>query len=188
MKKFFMTLVAAVAVAASANAQVYVGGGFGLGSYKYDAEGAEAVTYYKLLPEIGYNFNDKWAAGVVFGWAGANKDHARAVSVSPYARYTFVKFNHVNVFVDGGVGYTHYNNANVGLGNGTDYVGARSMNELKVGFKPGVAVNLNDKLSFVAHVGFLGYTRTKIRDAKAFNDWGVDVDGNNLTFGLYYNF
>jgi hypothetical protein len=191
MKKFFMTLVAAVAVAASANAQVYVGGGIGIGSTKVDAEGAEAVTSYKLIPEVGYNFNDKWAAGVAFGWKGVNKGGARSVFVNPYARYTFVKFNHVNVFVDGGVAYEHDNNQTL------EGVYAKSANALSVGFRPGVAVNLNDKVSFVAHVGFFGYTHLKIRDGIAngfaikdmkVNSWNADVDGNNITFGVYYNF
>lgn len=183
-----MTLVAAVAVAASANAQVYVGGGIGIGSAKVDVDGAEAVTTYKLVPEVGYNFNDKWAAGVAFGWEGANKGGARTVSVNPYARYTFVKFHHVNVFVDGGVGYAHLNNQQY------DGYFAKSANALQVGFKPGIAVNLNDKLSFVAHVGFFGYTHVNVRDGifegkdLKVNSWDAKVDGNNLTFGIYYNF
>ena len=47
--------------------------------------------------------------------------------------------------------------------------------------KPGVAVNLNQKLSFVAHVGFAGWKSVKAEGA---NDdshvWGVDLDGNTL--------
>ena len=74
---------------------------------------------------------------------------------------------------------------------------AKSANALSVGFRPGVAVNLNDKVSFVAHVGFFGYTHLKIRDGIAngfaiedmkVNSWNADVDGNNITFGVYYNF
>ena len=68
-------------------------------------------------------------------------------------------------------------------------MGTPSVNEWSVGLKPGVAVNLNQKLSFVAHVGFAGWKSVKAEGA---NDdshvWGVDLDGNNVTFGVYYNF
>ena len=62
MKKLLMTLVAAFAVAISANAQVYVGGGF---SVQGNDDGNTTTTTYKFLPEIGYNFNSDWAAGVM---------------------------------------------------------------------------------------------------------------------------
>ena len=175
MKKFFMTLVAAMAIVASANAQVYVGGGIGIYSEDYGDD--DDVTVYKFVPEIGYNFNKDWAAGVAFGWEGASKGGTKTFSINPYARYTFVHSKYVNVFVDGGVEYAHtYNN-----GHDSDGFG--------IGFKPGVAVNLNDKLSFVTHVGFLGYQNSKNHnnDAKV-NQWGLDLDGRNITFGLYYNF
>lgn len=63
-------------------------------------------------------------------------------------------------------------------------------NTFGLGVRPGVAVNLNDKLSFVTHFGWLGYQNSKddYDGAKATNTYGVALDGNNLTFGLYYNF
>ena len=63
------------------------------------------------------------------------------------------------------------------------------INTFGIGFKPGVAVNLNEKLSFVAHVGFLGYENEKVKgDDKSTNSFGLDLSGNNLSFGVYYNF
>ena len=68
-------------------------------------------------------------------------------------------------------------------------MGTPSVNEWSVGLKPGVAVNLNQKLSFVAHVGFAGWKSEKAEGASDDNHvWGVDLDGNNVTFGVYYNF
>ena len=56
-------------------------------------------------------------------------------------------------------------------------------------WKPDVAIALNNKLSFVAHVGFLGYESVKNVDTKEkVNTFGLDLDGNALSFGLYYNF
>lgn len=178
MKKILMTLAAAV-VAVSASAQVYLGGNFGIASTKI--AGGDDKTTYKLLPEIGYSLNEDWAIGTVVGWGKGNpveiEDGDRAVGtfeVNPYARYTFFHSNMINAFVDGGFGYKHYN----GVGN-----------EWSVGLKPGVAVNVN-KFSFVAHVGFVGWKQQKASydGAKANSAWGVDFNGNNVTFGLYYNF
>ncbi|CCY64502.1 putative uncharacterized protein [Prevotella sp. CAG:1124] len=66
MKKIYMTLVAAM-FAVCASAQIYVGGNVGISSVDSDWSD-DSETYYKLLPEVGYKFNDDWAAGVMFGW------------------------------------------------------------------------------------------------------------------------
>ena len=61
-----MTLVAAM-FTVCASAQVYVGGNVGIASV--DNGHDDDVTVYSLLPEVGYKFNDNWAAGVMFGWS-----------------------------------------------------------------------------------------------------------------------
>lgn len=183
MKKIMMTL-AAVAVAATMNAQVYVGGGVGFQTSSYDGN---SETYFKIMPEIGYNLDENWAVGISVGYGEAKTKvkeegvtmtaKVKSFSVAPYARYTFAKFDKVNLFVDGTVGYQY-----------EDYAGTK-VNTFGVGLKPGVAVNLNDKLSFVAHVGFLGYENEKVKGAdKSTNSFGLSVDGSNLSFGVYYNF
>lgn len=177
MKKIFMTMFAAI-VAASVSAQVYVGGGVGVASVTNDYNGNSVDgTVFKFVPEVGYTFNDNWAAGVAFGWEGATEGGKKTLSVNPYARYTFVKSGKVSVFVDGSLGYAHTYNS------GCD------IDEFSVGLKPGVAVSLNDHLSFVTHVGFVGYQNEKDNNTKVKTDiWGVDVDGRNIVLGLYYNF
>ena len=177
MRKFLISLFVAMC-AVSAQAQIYVGGGIGLGVAKFELGNYdEDVTIYKLLPEIGYNLDKNFAVGAVFGWQGSTEGGQKAVSVNPYLRYTFANFKSVSLFVDGTVGYEHR------------YGGEEHSDNMQVGFKPGVAVALNDKLSFVAHVGFLGYEHSKDVDSKAkLNTFGLDLDGNALSFGLYYNF
>lgn len=183
MKKIMMTL-AAVAVAATMNAQVYVGGGIGLQSTSQDGNTNSSVT---LMPEIGYNLNEDWAVGVAFGYSEDKKTKEienvevsvkdKKFVVNPYVRYTFAKLGSVNVFVDGGLEYVHYDNA-----------GAKN-NTFGIGVRPGVAVNLNDKLSFVSHFGWLGYSNSKddYEGAKAANTFGFDLN-SKVSFGLYYNF
>ena len=177
MKKIYMTLVAAM-IAVCASAQVYVGGNVSISSVDSDWSD-DNETYYKSLPEVGYHFNEDWAAGVMFGWArgsvnflGNNVD-ARTFEINPYARYTFFHSKVVNLFCDGGFGYRHYNG---------------TANEWSVGLKPGIEVKIN-KFSLVAHVGFLGWDQTKfIDDGPKTSEWGLNLDGNNISFGVYYNF
>ncbi len=184
MKKIMMTL-AAVAVAATMNAQVYVGGGLGFQTSK---QGDDKNTFVTVMPEIGYNLDENWAVGITLGYGHSKdttKENNKKVSVktdvfriAPYARYTFAKFDKVNLFVDGGVDYVYTKMGDV------------KNNTFGVGLKPGVAVNLNEKLGFVAHVGFLGYaySKDKYDGAEAENTFGFDLDGSNLSFGVYYNF
>ena len=183
-----MTLAVAF-IAVAANAQVYVGGNVGIGSSK--SGDADAVTTYKVLPEIGYNINQNWAIGTTAGWGKGNPVNIEGetqnyFTVEPYVRYTFVRSKYINAFVDGGFGYTHTNHAHGNPVKGTDV----SVNAWSVGARPGISVNLSPKVSFVAHVGFAGWKSAKadVDGAKSSDAWGVDLDGNNVTFGVYYNF
>ncbi len=177
MKKIMMTL-AAVAVAATMNAQSYVGGSFGFTSVSHDGDN---VTAFEVMPEIGTTLTDDLAFGIAFGYAQNGKDNSKVSSwsINPYLRYTFAKFDKVNVFVDGTVGYENTDSKKLNYKTG----------EFEVGLKPGVAVNLTDEVSFVAHFGFLGYNYYKpdFNGAKATNTFGVNLDSNVL-FGLYFNF
>lgn len=182
MKKFYMTLVA-VMFAVCANAQIYVGGNVGIASI--DNGGDDDETVYSLLPEVGYKFNEDWAAGVVFGWSKgglqmqngelglANSITVHTFEINPYARYTFLHSKMVNVFCDGGFGYKHYNGA---------------ADQWSIGLKPGIELKL-DKFSLVAHVGFIGWEQFKYKDhGPKSTTWGLDFDSNNISLGVYYNF
>ena len=98
MKKILMTLAVAF-VAVAANAQVYVGGNVGIASSK-DGD-ADAVTTYKVLPEIGYNLDQNWAIGTTVGFGKGTPVNIEKkledgmlqnyFTVEPYVRYTFVR-------------------------------------------------------------------------------------------------
>ncbi len=179
MKKIFMTLVAAM-FTVCASAQVYVGGNVGIASV--DNGHDDDVTVYSLLPEVGYKFNDNWAAGVMFGWSKGSLSQfngslsyagtTHTFEVNPYARFTFVHSKLINVFCDGGFGYKHYNGAG---------------DQWSIGLKPGVELKL-DKFSLVAHVGFLGYEKYDGEHGGESSVWGMDFDSNNISLGVYYNF
>ena len=173
--------IAAAFVATAMNAQVYVGGSVGINAWSSQKNaGDRSETTFKILPEIGYNINDAWAIGTVIGyesnkWSGIDGISESAFTIAPYARYTFAKTGKVSFFVDGGL----------------DFVTAKDadFNAFQVGLKPGLAVALSDKVRFVSHIGFLGYSVVNPDgDDNNVSKFGLDLDGNNITFGLYLNF
>ena len=179
MKKIMMTL-AAVAVAATMNAQVYVGGTLGFSSDKDNTDGAESTTHFSIKPEVGYNLDENMAVGITLGFTSDKAGSADAVTefeIAPYARYTFAKLDMVNFFVDGEVSYKTVKD---------------TYNKFGIHIKPGVAVNVNDKVSFVAKLGTdgLGWTNTSYKGVSEYknNKFGLDLSTLGLEFGMYYNF
>lgn len=188
MKKIFAVALVAM-MTMTANAQVYVGGTVGLKSMSCDGTSATSFT---INPELGYNLNDSWAIGVGVGYstnniaydkdggfAGKLDKNVNTFAVSPYVRYTFAKLDKVNFFADGIVSYANTGNSDV------------KVNAFGVGIQPGVAINLNEKVSFVAKLGQIGYSSAKadVDGAKAVNQ--IDFSLNSLAalnFGLYFNF
>ena len=183
-----MTLAAAF-VAVSMSAQVYVGGSFSLlAESTQKLAGDKSETSFSILPEIGYNLNDEWAVGAVIGYTsnkfagvtayvngyGTNVSES-AFTFNPYVRYTFANLGKVNLFVDGGVDFTTFSKSDA--------------TALGAGFKPGLSVALTDNLSFVSHIGFIGWEQLNPDgDDNNYSNFGVSLSGANLTFGLYYNF
>ena len=198
MKK--MILAALVAVASlSANAQVWVGGEVGFSAGKTTNNGTKlgSGADFNLIPEIGYTLNDKFDIAVAIGIAHNNGNgkaysgttgydtygtflndvNRNAFTLNPYVRYKFANAGDFTFFVDGGFSYTmiHYS--------GVDDNG----NQWGLGFKPGIAYNISDKVSLVAHIGRLDYNFFKQGDIKN-NEFNMGVSGNNLTFGAYVSF
>ncbi|MDO4184946.1 MAG: outer membrane beta-barrel protein [Bacteroidales bacterium] len=186
MKKFFLTMIAAL-MAVGVSAQVYVGGSIGFGTVRnYDFGNDHTDGVFKFLPEVGYSFNEHWAVGGVIGYQKGDWDFVDGITlqdvsteafvIQPYVRYTFFRSRYINALVDGVVGFTDYFDV------------AR---HYRVGLAPAVAVNLTEKLSFVSHFGFLGYNSIYGRDHSGIDEihaFGLDLDGNDITFGLYYSF
>ena len=171
-----MTLVA-VAMATTMNAQWYVGGTVGY-NYTKDKNTDVKSNTFVITPELGYNLNEKWAVGMKIGYAYNKVDDAKSNEfvVNPYARYTFVKLDKVNFFVDGGFEYNYVK------------VEDDSANGFGISFKPGVAVNLNEKVSFVAHVGNFGWASAKAKNAKSVQSVDLGLNLTSVDFGLYFNF
>lgn len=201
MKKMFLTLAVALGVFASASAQeagqMWVGGTAGVWSSKVKGEDSELS--FKVMPEFGYNFADNLAVGIVIGAAHthggkdlkfdnetANKAGAlNLYSVSPFLRYSVIKGDLGALFVDGGVGYEW-----------GKYCGVDSkLNNLEVGFRPGVSLNVSSKVALVSKFGFLGYQNQKTTLGKGENkvkttsdNFGLDLDLRNIQLGAVVKF
>ena len=189
MKKLFLTLAVAFASLA-ANAQLYVGGEVGAWRNS-DAN----HTTFDLKPEIGYQLSDKWDLGIGIGFSHdyKGKDDGKlnvktnSFYLDPYARWSFVQFGPVRMFLD--------ITAGVGTSNRKYKVGDETISDdadvaWRIGVEPGVAVGLCKNLDFIAHVGFLGYTDADnpARSPYGETGFGFDLSSNNLNFGFVYKF
>lgn len=205
MKKV-MLMVAFMVATVAASAQVYIGGGLGVNSYKpihQDGVDVDATTTFSIIPEIGYNLDDKWTVGIGIGYEHASNislttfndetfDKMNGFTIQPYARYHFVKWNNVSLFIQGGLGYT-YGKATIDGDEDLDTEDFdATVSTFYIAFKPGVKVDLSDKLSFVASVGNLGWETTSlggdIEDMKASSTFDFNVDLSQVNFAMYYNF
>lgn len=138
------------------------------------------VTAYTLMPEIGYEFNNKWEAGLEIGIKKGEVcklspvGESTTFTVAPYVRYTAVETKLVNLFVEGTIGYSSYSK-----GGGDAY---------EAGIKPGLAVKLSDHVNFITKVGFLGYKGYSPDHGDNSSTFGLNVDASNISFGAIYKF
>lgn len=197
MKKFFVTAALAVA-AIAANAQVYVGGDFNLWR---NTEHKANSTSFVVKPEIGYILDEQSQIGVGVGYIhtyDGNSAHNGSVQtnsfvIAPYYRYTFLNLKNVDLFVEAGFGLaTGKVKETSSLAGKEVSVESDAANSYEFGVKPGVSVNLSNKVSFVAKAGFFGYRTTNDVAGKdnAFgsNGFGVGLSSNDLSFGFVYKF
>ena len=201
-----MILAALVAVASlSANAQVWVGGEVGFTANKTTDNGTKIgnASYFNLIPEIGYVVNDKFDVAIALGLSHYNGDgnvsgvvandivvsnkgvnvNRNSFKLNPYVRYKFAQAGDFTFFADGGFAfYMIHNNQYKGADGKT-----KNANAWDLAIKPGIAYNISDKVSLVAHIGRLSYSFGKWEDRKT-NAFDMGVTGNDLTFGAYVSF
>lgn len=173
MKKFFAIAVVAM-IAISANAQTWLGGSFGFDWEKSKNDHAKAKTSWEIAPEIGYNLDETWAVAIKLGVASVkhgDNDAVTGFQVNPYARYTFCEMDKLSFFVDGGVNYTTY--------------GKNAGNSFGIGVQPGLCYKASDTVSLVAKFGYFGWKTYSEENANK-DQFGLGVDGNALSFGVYF--
>lgn len=186
MKKILAFAVVAIMTLSASAQNWYVGGSLGVGKVTVGTDDDKtSTTAISVIPEVGYNFNENWAAGTSIGVTHTSNDGVKytAFEIAPYVRYTYFRASIVSLFVDGGVGFS------TGKAKYGD-VSSESTTTFEVGFKPGVALTINENFGFVAHVGFLGYkgANDAAKSVGRPESWGLNLDGNDLSIGFYYNF
>lgn len=178
MKKIILSAVFMMAVVFGASAQDYK---WFIGADVNAWFGDNADTY-GIAPEVGYNISSKFAIAAKVGYMSVKPDggdRENGFYLNPYVRYTFLKKGIVSAFIDGG--------AEIGL---SDADG------LKAGIKPGIAIGITNRLSAVAHFGFLGYNDGKgvfggpsfLQDGDGNKGFGLDLSSTTGSVGFYYSF
>lgn len=177
MFKKLLLVVAFVACSLGANAQIWMGGSLGMGFRAF--EDADTETTFSLKPEIGYTLNKKWDLAIGIGFANYSNElgHKDAnhseLYVAPYARYTFARTGKLGFFVDGGFDVGIYKPKH-----------GDSTSVFWIGLRPGLKFAASDKITFVAHLGSLGFR--SVQDS--YSEFGLNVDNTNLSFGMYWSF
>lgn len=170
MKKTLI-LMFVLLLATAAKAQLYVGGSLNIW-------GGDDVSTFGVAPEVGYNFSEHWAVGGVLRFEHIKIDDGdkkvNGFAISPYARYTFFENNLLRVFADGNIGFS---TAGVKGGDNT--------NGFEIGVRPGLAIKIGRQLSILTKVGFFGYRDDYLNHV---NGGGLNLSGEDLSFGLYYSF
>ena len=179
MKKLLLLVFLSVATL-SASAQFYMGGQIG-----FSRNATDNVTILEIAPEIGYDFNEKWAFGGVldYQYAFDRGVNMNVFEISPYARYKYAKVadDKLKFFVDGGVGL------------GIQKIGGYDTGFVyHIGLRPGLSYSFNDHWCILAHLTQLGWEGATDKATSAYGKknkftWNI-FNWNDLMFGLYYSF
>ena len=183
MKKFLMTIAAAfVAVSMSAQNEMYVGG-----TLNFQSKQGTVDTKMTIAPEFGVKLNEDWGVGAILNYTNIKylssaKDNS--FRFEPYARYYAFNIGKVNVFVDGRAYFQTTTNEPAAGAKTTD-------NSFGLRVVPGIAYNLTDNISIVAHANPVFNFDVVSPDG---GDTGINVNFlqkfnvDTFNFGFYYNF
>lgn len=180
MKKILLLAVVLLATVAVKAQDIYVGG-----TLNVWRNSTENSTSFKIAPEIGYNLNETWAVGAELGFAheylkddnqpSSLRVTTNSFSIAPYIRWSYYQNDVVRLFLDG--------TASIGIVKVKDGDTSKAG---QIGFRPGVAIKLNDHFSFIAKYGFLGYRRNM--DKVAGDSFGLALSSEDLSIGFHYAF
>jgi len=172
MKKLLLTSLFILSSLASYS-QTWIGGALNYTNIKND-DGASLNETFTIAPEIGFTFSSRWSGGVnlMVSFIDNDSQELNAYAIRPFVRYSFLQSGRVTFFVEGAaeLGYLYYD---------------KHQNWMEYGFGiyPGVKLAVSDRVSLVAKLGALSYS--KIADHESTFNFGVS--GENLSLGIYLN-
>lgn len=220
MKKVFLT-IACVAFAFAANAQLTLGGNLGFGIQNIGKASVETPTptgittntvdpqktfNFAIQPKIGYAFNDKMAAGIIFGIGITNttnsfssvfpggatngKMNEFSWNVTPYFRYNIASFDRFTFFGEASVFLGGANTKyKCDVANGTWESEPITAFGLKIAVTPGLNYKINQHISMDLYLDLvnLGFAMDKTTvKTKVGNDVLKSVN-TDTEFGLGIN-
>lgn len=174
MKK--LLLFAAIAISAMASAQkgsVLVGGNVGFSSDKVGDAKSES---FEFNPKVGYQFADKWTAGVEGSIASVDTDWSEKTEnykIGGFVRYTQPFSETFSVFADLGAGYQN-----------------ESLNDAKgmyVNLVPNLFINMKRGFGLNFSIGGVGYNNLDGRQDARKESFGFDF-GKTFNIGISKNF
>lgn len=180
MKKLLLTLTVMLGLTIGISAQsgkVWLGGSTGFHTSK--VKDGVKLTNFNILPEAGYMLSDDWGIGMKIGYTHKeyeemnSKVKSNGFTVNPFVRYSFLRGNIGGLFVDGGGGYSYHKIKSTNT----------KVHDLEIGFRPGVSINVSDRLALTGKFGFIGYQYEKFGNRKT-NSFGFDFDLSQIQLGL----
>lgn len=133
----------------------------------------------KIAPSVMYEFNSMFDFGVSLSYMIDQTDdtttphsHDISVSVSPFVRHYLFSDKILRLFCDYTAGYGYNGKAVI-------------RNGFEVGVKPGIALSITDKISFITHLAFLGYRQDF---CGLESGYGFKLNAEDISVGLIINY
>ena len=194
MKRALLAIlfVASLTVTSQAqNRKFWVSGSLGFSSAEADA--STKMNTLSIQPNFGYFFSDRWAVGIRFGLEQGELENDdtfadfQELSVAPFARYVFLRWKALTLFVDGGIDFSDFTGDIDSEGIVREEEEHLSSCGLFV--KPGFSIRLTDCFSLVGNTGFFSADHTW-SDQTA--NWSAGLNSpfklDNFTLGFSFKF
>jgi hypothetical protein len=197
-----MILTGTVGANAQTKGKFWVGGNISFESTELSS--VASSNSLTILPEFGYNFSDRWAAGILFGMSQSKiegtigDNRLQGFSVTPFARYTFFNWKALSLFADGGLRYESVT-GDAGFEyespDGTYTSTANEVRHANLFVNPGFSVRLAKHFALVGSMNIFsaGYTETSLSSSYTgsadTNSWAASLNSpfNLDNFSLGFN-
>lgn len=175
MKKILLVAMFVMA-AVCCKAQFFVGGTFGVATQK--SGDAARVTTFSIAPTAGFNFSERFSAGVELGYDYAEQGNTTVnnFNIGAYGRLNLIQLNNFNIFAEAAVDYLHYKVEHVD-----------GMNGIGVFVRPGISYMLGSNWQVLAKTNLFSYSHYSMH-GEGINNTGFSLDMTNFQLGVVYNF
>jgi hypothetical protein len=188
MKKVFLAILVLSSLAKTTNAQkgsILLYGNLGITSTKDEA--GDKTSNFAIMPGVGYQFNDKWTAGLNIGVGststtpnGGSSTTTTSFNVGPFLRYTKPLSNIFSVYGQLDLGFTS-----------TSFPSPEpSASGFAASVWPAISINVNNGLALNFAFGAISYSSTSTTvsgTSFSSNSFGISF-GSGASFGVSKNF